>query len=198
MKKITFILLSAVLLLGAFSVRATQTPPGCSASALFTALFTDKQVVSPGETITYGIQVANDFRFNPLDCDVVGLCVVVTTPDGIPHSIALARTTLTSGQADYYSNVVTYVVSTNDVRLDGTVKASLSATVFPTNGFAYQSVNAKVLMPPVPIPAPVLLPAITQLQAQALQAQAHDAIVDTNVASLNKDMIAVKKSLHLK
>jgi hypothetical protein len=198
MKKINSIFLSALLFACAVNASAVQTPPGCSASALFTAIFTDKQVVSPGDTITYGIQVANDFRVNPLDCDVIGLCVVITTPDGIPHNIALARTTLTSGQSDYYSNVVTYVVSTNDVRLNGIVIASLSATVFPTNSFSYQSCNAKVLMPPVPIPAPVLLPAITQLQQVTQQQQAHDAIVDTNVASLNKDMTTVKKSLHLK
>jgi hypothetical protein len=168
-------LLCFALLYAAFAVAAqTQTPPGCSGIALWTGFYTDTQACSPGDVIHYGITVANDRTYNPIDCDVTGLAVTITTPDYMTHAVPLTRTTLTSGQWDDYPNAVSYVVSATDVRQDGTVKASVLVTdsQCSTN---WQGVNAKVILP---TPPAALVPAITALTTNV-------ASLQTNVSSIN-------------
>ncbi len=190
--------LSLLALTLAFSLQpsafAQQTPPGCSGITLWTGFYTDTQACSPGDTIRYGVTVANDLRYNPLDCDVTGLAVTITTPDYVTHSITLFRTTLTSGQYDDYPNAVSYVVSASDVRQDGTVKAT-SLTTDSQSSTNRQGVNAKVILP---VPAPVLVPAITQLQAHAAVTDTNVTVLQTNVANLNATIAALKKANRLK
>ena len=182
---LSLLALTLVPLCGTFA--QTQTPPGCSSIALWTGFYTDTQACSPGDTIHYGVTVANDRVYNPIDCDVTGLAVTITTPDYVTHAVQLTRTTLTSGQWDYYSNAVSYVVSASDVRQDGTVKAS-SLTTDSQSSTNFQSVNAKVILP---VPAPVLIPAITQLQTNV-------TVLQTNYANLTASIAALKKANRLK
>ena len=71
----------------------------------------------------------------------------------ISHSITLSRTTLTSGQLDFYSDVVSYVIRAQDVLPDSTVRATASDTgVIHQNdinsqGGGDQGVNTVVSLP---------------------------------------------------
>ena len=56
----------------------------------------------------------------------------ITTPDGVIHPITLRRTYLSHGQSDFYTNVVSYVARAQDIRPDGTVRATAEDTAIFT------------------------------------------------------------------
>jgi uncharacterized repeat protein (TIGR01451 family) len=116
-------------------------------------LFTDSPDVHIGDTLNYSITVFNGTGNGPLVCDATGITAQSTTPDGISHPITLVRTTLTSAQSDYYSNVVSYVVRAQDVQPDATVRATASDTGIihqndtDSQGGGNQGVNTEVSLP---------------------------------------------------
>src|SRR5436305_4291678 len=116
------------LLFGTTQVRAHSSPPGCTGSGLGILLFTDSPDVHIGDTLNYSITVFNGTGTGPVVCDSTAIQAFVVTPDGVSHPITLTRTTLTSGQSDFYANVVSYVVRAQDVQPDGTVRATASDT----------------------------------------------------------------------
>jgi uncharacterized membrane protein len=138
---------------GAPSARAHSSPVGCTGSGLGILLFTDAPDVHIGDTLNYSITVFNGTGTGPVVCDAASIQAFVVTPDGTSHPITLVRTDLTSGQSDYYSNVVSYVVRAQDVRPDGTVRATASDTgVIHQNdtdsqGGGNQGVNTEVSLP---------------------------------------------------
>ena len=88
---------------------------------LGTALFTDIPDFHVGDTISYSMKVFNG------GCDATAIQAFIVTPDGVSHPIALVRTSLVSGQSDYYPNVVSYVVRAQDIHPDGTLLATAHA-----------------------------------------------------------------------
>lgn len=135
------------------AVRADQSPPGCTGSGLGILLFTDSPDVHIGDTLNYSITVFNGTGTGPVVCDATAIQAFVTTPDGVSHPITLRRTTLSSGQSDFYPNVVSYVVRAQDVQADATVRTTASDTGTihqnDTNstGGGNQGVNTEVSLP---------------------------------------------------
>src|SRR3954447_18587922 len=117
-----------ILLFGVSSARAHSSPAGCTGSGLGILLFTDSPDVHIGDTLNYSATVFNGTGNGPVVCDSSSIQASLVTPDGVTHSLTLVRTTLASGQSDFYSNVVSYVVRAQDVRPDGTVRATASDT----------------------------------------------------------------------
>jgi uncharacterized repeat protein (TIGR01451 family) len=142
-----------LLLFGVPSARADQSPPGCTGSGLGIQLFTDSPDVHIGDTLTYSVTVFNGTGVGPVVCDASSIQAFIVTPDGVSHPIALVRTNLSNGQADFYPNVVTYVVRAQDIKPDGTVDATASDTgVIHQNdvnsqGGGNQGVNTQVSLP---------------------------------------------------
>jgi hypothetical protein len=99
------------------------------------------------------VSVFNGIAGNPTSCDASNIVAWVTTPDGIVHPITLVRTYLSHAQSDFYSNVVSYVARAQDIRPDGTLRATAedTAVIFqndtPSNGGANQGVNTEVSLP---------------------------------------------------
>ncbi len=153
------ILLAGILfgLFAAPAVRADQNPPGCTGSGLGIFLFTDSPDVHIGDTLTYSVTVFNGFNSGPIVCNATAIQAFIVTPDGASHPITLVRTALTSGQSDFYSNVVSYVVRAQDIQADGTVRATASDTgVIHQNdvnsqGGGNQGVNTQVSLPCIQI-----------------------------------------------
>lgn len=141
------------LSIGAPSARAQGIPPGCSGSAIGISLFTSAADVHVGDTLLYSVSVFNGIVGNPASCDASNIVAWVTTPDGIVHPIALRRTYLSHTQSDFYTNVVSYVARAQDIRPDGTLRATAedTATIFqndtPSMGGANQGVNTEVSLP---------------------------------------------------
>jgi uncharacterized repeat protein (TIGR01451 family) len=142
-----------LLLFSAPSVRAQAVPPGCVGSAIGVSLFTAAPDVHIGDTIVYSISVFNGLPGNPTSCDASNIVASITTPDGAVHPIALTRTYLSHGQSDFYPSVVSYVVRAQDIRTDGTVRATAEVTAIilqgetPSTGGANQGVNTEVSQP---------------------------------------------------
>ncbi len=153
----SWIALCAGLLLFGFSTsiaRADQNPPGCNGSGLGINLFTSTPDVHIGDTISYSVTVFNGLLGTGRTvCDATDIHAFIVTPDGVSHSITLTRTTLTSGQLDYYADVVSYVIRAQDVLPDSTVRATASDTgVIHQNdinsqGGGDQGVNTVVSLP---------------------------------------------------
>jgi uncharacterized repeat protein (TIGR01451 family) len=141
------------LLFSAPSARAHESPIGCTGSGLGILLFTDTSNVHIGDTICYSATVFNGLNAGIIVCDATAIQAFIVTPDGVSHPIALSRTSLASGQSDYYPNVVCYVVRAQDVLSDGTVRATASDTgVIHQNdsnsqGGGFQGVNTEVSLP---------------------------------------------------
>jgi uncharacterized repeat protein (TIGR01451 family) len=148
-------LLAGVLLLlfSAPATRAQGIPPGCTGSAIGISLFTSAPDVHVGDTIFYSVSVFNGLVGNPTSCDASNIVASITTPDGVIHPIVLTRTYLSHAQSDFYTNVVSYVVRAQDIRSDGTVRATAEDTAViyqndtPSNGGANQGVNTQVSQP---------------------------------------------------
>lgn len=138
--------------------RATGTP-GCTGSGLGILLFTDATDVHIGDAIDYSITVLNGTGSGPVVCDASDIKAFVVTPDGVSHSVALVRTRLRSGESDYYTNVVSYVVRTQDIQPDGTVRTTAVDTGIirqndtPSQGGANQGVNTEIKQPCIRITA---------------------------------------------
>jgi uncharacterized repeat protein (TIGR01451 family) len=121
-------------------------------------LYTSLPDVHIGDTIYYSVLVANApfpacdaGQTNPASAGAIQAFVV--TPDGVTNNLTLRRTFLAPGDSDYYTNVVSYVVRAQDLRSDGTVRATASdegdiwqnATL--SRGGGNQGVNTMVNMP---------------------------------------------------
>src|SRR3954468_18273178 len=132
--------------------RAHESPPGCTGSGLGIDLFANIGDVHIGDTIRYSVRIFN----SPFPaCDATGIQASVTTPDGVSNSITglLIRRSLVPGQSDFYTNVVTYVVRAQDIRSDGTVRATaqdngdIHQNDTDSRGGGNQGVNTEVNFP---------------------------------------------------
>jgi len=140
--------------------RAHQEPPGCAGSGLGILLFTDKADAHIGDTVSYSVTVFNGTPGNPLiACDAEGIQAFVVTPDGVSHTVPLVRTALHNGQSDFYLNVASYVIRCQDVRRDGTVRATANdvgtshQNDTDSQGGGFQGVNTEVIRPCIQITA---------------------------------------------
>src|SRR3954466_74521 len=144
------IVLLLSLLFGIAPAGAHESPIGCTGSGLGIDLFANIGDVHVGDTIRYSVRIFN----SPLPaCDATGIQASVTTPDGRSNSLTLVRTTLIPGQSDFYTNVVTYVVRSQDVRPDGTIRATaqdngdIHQNDTDSRGGGNQGVNTEVDFP---------------------------------------------------
>lgn len=145
-----------LLLVGARATHADRSPPGCTGSGLGISLFTSVPDVHIGDTIRYSINVFNA----PFPaCDATALRAFIVTPDGITNTIALRRTSLIPGEMDLYPDVVSYVVRAQDIRPDGTVRATafddgdIHQNDTNSRGGSNQGVNTEVNQPCVKLSA---------------------------------------------
>ncbi len=159
------LLIGAVfLLLGAPKARADRSPPGCTGSGLGISLYTSLPDVHIGDTISYSVNVFNEAfpacdagETNPATAGAIRAYIV--TPDGVTNKLVLRRTYLAPGEADFYTNVVSYVVRAQDMRPDGTVRATASdegdihQNITNSRGGGNQGVNTEVNLPCVLITA---------------------------------------------
>ena len=149
----SFFVVLASLIFGVSRTQAQGIPPGCSGSAIGISLFTSAPDVHIGDTILYSASVFNGIAGNPTSCDASNIQASITTPDGVVHPIVLRRTYLSHTQSDFYTNIVSYVVRVQDIRADGTVRATAmdTATIYqndtPSMGGANQGVNTEVSQP---------------------------------------------------
>jgi uncharacterized repeat protein (TIGR01451 family) len=150
----------AVLLLGAGRVQAQQSPPGCTGSGLGINLFTSSNDVHIGDTLTYSVTVFNGLAgTGRIVCDATGIVAGVVTPDGRTNLVTLVRTSLSNGQLDFYQNVASYVVRAQDIRPDGTVRATafddgnILQNDTPSRGGSDQGVNTEVSQPCIQLSA---------------------------------------------
>ena len=147
---------SMAFLAGTVPLRAHESPVGCTGSALGINLFTDTRDVHVGDTIRYSVTIFNGLPGSPrVACDATGIQAAVVTPDGKTNDITslLVRRTLSNQQNDFYTNVVAYVVRVQDIRPDGTVRATASDTgaihqnETDSQGGGDQGVNTEVVQP---------------------------------------------------
>ncbi len=152
------------LLFAAPAAHADRHPAGCLGSGLGISLFTSLPDVHIGDTIYYSVNVFNT-PFPACDAGEINPAVAgairawVVTPDGVTNNITLRRTFLAPGDSDFYTNVVSYVVRAQDIRPDGTVRATavdqgdIHQNDVNSSGGGNQGVNTQVNMPCVLITA---------------------------------------------
>jgi len=155
--RLTWVVLLAALvclLSGTSASHAQGSPPGCTGSALGISLFTDIANVHVGDTIWYSATVFNNLPGSPrIACDASGIVAGIVTPDGRTNMMTLRRTTLLNGESDFYTNVVSYVVRTQDIQSDGTVRAAafdngdIHQNETLSRGGGFQGVNTEVNQP---------------------------------------------------
>jgi uncharacterized repeat protein (TIGR01451 family) len=145
--------------MGPLASRAVS-PPGCTGSGLGINLFTDIGDVHIGDTIHYSASIFNGLSGSlQVACDATSILAGIVTPDGLTNMITLRRTTLLNGQADFYTNVVSYVVRAQDIQPDGTLKTTafdngdIHQNAVPSRGGGFQGVNTQVNQPCVQITA---------------------------------------------
>ena len=122
------------------------------------SLYTSLPDVHIGDTIKYSVNVFNqpfpacDAGF--ADPGVAGaIRAFVVTPDGLTNNLTLRRTFLAPGEADFYTNVVSYVVRAQDLLPDGTVRATaadqgdIHQNDTNSRGGGNQGVNTEVNLP---------------------------------------------------
>ncbi len=148
------------LLLAAPAARADRSPTNCAGSALNISLYTSIPDVHIGDTLYYSVNVSDGIAGSGrIACDASSIQAWVVTPDGKTNNIALVRTELTQGEADYYPDVVSYVVRAQDIQPNGTLLASATDTgIIHQNivngvGGSSQEVNTEVNIPCVRIAA---------------------------------------------
>ena len=150
------LLLAVPILLGLAGLRvhADVSPPGCTGSGLGISLFAHTGDVHIGDTLKYSVLVFN----TPFPaCDASDIKVGIVTPDGVTNMITLNRTTLLPGESDYYTDIVTYVVRSQDVRADGTLRATafdngdIHQNDTNSRGGGFQGVNTQVSLPCIQI-----------------------------------------------
>jgi len=142
------------LLLATSAVRADRSPTNCAGSALNISLFTSIPDVHIGDTLYYSVNVSDGIAGSGrIACDATSIQAWVVTPDGKTNSMTLVRTNLSQGEADYYPDVVSYVVRAQDVQPNGTLLASATDTgIIHQNivngiGGSSQEVNTEVNLP---------------------------------------------------
>jgi uncharacterized repeat protein (TIGR01451 family) len=152
------VLVGLVLLSLGTKAFAHSNPPGCTGSALGINLFTSAPDVHIGDTLFYSATIFNGLPGSPrVACDATEIQAFIVTPDGKTNVLTLARTTLFSGQSDFYSNVVSYVVRAQDVLPDGTVRATandkgiIHQNDTDSAGGGFQGVNTEVSLPCIKI-----------------------------------------------
>lgn len=154
-----FFEVSLVLLLSMLWVTtasADKSPAGCTGSGLGIGLYTDKQEVRIGEVISYSVEIYNGSSSGPVVCDASGIQAAIITPDSAIHPITLLRTTLSNGDIDDYSNVVTYTARDEDVNSENilTSGASVIGDIHQNDtngqGGANQAVNVRIITTPIP------------------------------------------------
>lgn len=135
-------------------VQAQQIPPGCTGSGLGISLFTSSPDVHIGDTIRYSVNVFNgSLGSTRIVCDAIDIQAGIVTPDGVTNRITLVRTALSNGQSDFYPDVVSYVVRAQDIRADGTLRATafddgiILQNDTPSRGGSDQGVNTEVSQP---------------------------------------------------
>ena len=144
----------ACLLWAAPAARADRSPTNCSGSALNISLYTSIPDVHIGDTLYYSANVSDGIAGSGrIACDASSIQAWIVTPDGKTNNIALVRTELTQGEADYYADVVSYVVRAQDIQPNGTLLASATDTgIIHQNivngiGGSSQEVNTEVNIP---------------------------------------------------
>jgi uncharacterized repeat protein (TIGR01451 family) len=171
--RFTFTALLAGLFLLLFRAPATAatlpgTPPGCGGSGLGIALGTPSGDSHVGCPICYSVTVYNGGVGPITYCDASNIVAFIVTPDTNKIFIPLAalttaaweggtahtgRTLLRNGQYDYYTNVACYYIRTNDIRPDGTVRATaqdigiILQNDTPSASTNEQGVNTEVSLP---------------------------------------------------
>ncbi len=142
------------LLLIPAAARADRVPADCNGSGLGITLFTSIPDVHIGDTLKYSINVFNGIpNSGRIVCDATGIQAFIVTPDGKTNNIALVRTTLHQAEADFYPDVVSYVVRPQDIQADGTLLATARdiGTIHQNDvnsiGGGFQGLNTEVNMP---------------------------------------------------
>lgn len=155
---------AVLLLLGAPVAQADRSPAGCTGSGLGISMFTSVPDVHIGDTIQYSVNVFNA-PFPACDAGFTNSALAgaikahIVTPDGLTNILTLRRTFLAPGESDFYTNVVSYVVRSQDLRTDGTVRATASdegdihQNDTNSHGGGDQGVNTEVNLPCVSIAA---------------------------------------------
>jgi hypothetical protein len=144
-----FFVLFLFLIIWATPVFAHKSPIGCAGSGLGITLFTNSPQVNIGDVISYSVDIFNGGGW-PVVCDASNIQASITTPDGQTHPILLIRTLLLNGEIDHYNNITTYIARVEDVKSDGTLKATASDTGIihqndtDSQGGANQGVNVTV------------------------------------------------------
>jgi uncharacterized repeat protein (TIGR01451 family) len=117
-------------------------------------LFTSAPDVHIGDTILYSINVFNGIpNSGRIACDAGSIVAHIVTPDGKTNGVPLLRTLLHQGESDFYPDVVSYVVRAQDLRPDGTVRATaedqgiIYQNDTPSSGGGFQGVNTEVNLP---------------------------------------------------
>jgi uncharacterized repeat protein (TIGR01451 family) len=152
------------LLLSAPAARADRNPPGCLGSGLGISLFTSLPDVHIGDTIYYSVNVFNApfpaCNAGETNAATAGaIYAFIVTPEGVTNNITLRRTFLAPGDSDVYTNVVSYVVRAQDIRPDGTIRATaidqgdIHQNDVNSSGGGNQGVNTQVNLPCVLIAA---------------------------------------------
>lgn len=168
--------ISFIIIISLFYTTTTfahKSPDNCFGSGLQISLFVSSPQVHIGDIISYSISIFNGIGNGPIVCDATDIQASIVTPDGENHPITLTRTTLTNGQKDSYSNIVSYTARNEDVKADGTLVASASDTGSihqndtNSSGGANQSLNVtiiedEIIVPTTPTSTPPTTPPVIE------------------------------------
>jgi hypothetical protein len=131
------ILILALSMFWSAPASAHSSPAGCTGSGLGINLFSSLTRVNIGDVISYSVTIFNGASTGPVVCDATSIQASLVTPDGVNHPITLTRSSLSNGESDFYSNVVTYTARAADVNMtNGTLAATASDT-----GIIHQNVT---------------------------------------------------------
>ncbi|MFA6554311.1 MAG: hypothetical protein WCS89_02270 [Candidatus Paceibacterota bacterium] len=158
------VLILSLLMLWTPTTFAHRSPLGCSGSALSINLYTSSPEVRIGDSVSFSIDIFNGTGAG-LACDATNIQASIVTPDGQTHPVTLSRTALSSGQIDVYSSVVTYTARGQDIKTDGSLKATANVigdihqNDTNSQGGGSQGVNITIVVtpPPPPPPPPVVV-----------------------------------------
>jgi uncharacterized repeat protein (TIGR01451 family) len=148
------------LLCGVPAAYADRVPANCTGSGLGITLYTSVPDVHIGDRLYYSVNVFNGVPGSGrVVCDATEIQAFIVTPDGLTNVVPLVRTTLHQGEADYYPDVVSYVVRAQDIQPDGTLLATahdvgvIHQNDSNSSGGGFQGVNTEVNLPCVKITA---------------------------------------------
>ena len=96
-------------------VHADQNPPGCLLNNYSIGVLVDKVDAHVGDTLSYSVDIRNlESNIKPT-CLASDITLSLVTPDRRTNVVTLRRTSLVPGQTDFYPNVATYVVRSQDL-----------------------------------------------------------------------------------